>query len=332
MNILITGATGYIASHTILELLEKNHEIFALDNFSNSTSETLDKISKISKKNISFFECDITNKKNLEKVLSDVSPDIVIHFAGLKSVYDSIISPLDYYLNNFYGTYLLLTAMDKAGCTKIIFSSSATVYDLNSNPPFTEDDLIRPINPYGRSKLYVENMICDWTNACSKRKAISLRYFNPAGAHCSGLIGENPNGVPTNIMPLILEVASGKRDFLEVYGDDYDTNDGSCERDYIHVEDLAKAHVASLGALNHLDGNNFFNIGTGMPTSVFSLINKFKEITGVDIPFKVTERRPGDSPRSWADVKKANTILKWSAEKDIESIIKDSFNYISNLK
>jgi len=329
MKVLVTGGAGYIGSNTLVELIAAGHEIFVVDNLVNGKKSTIDAVMNISNQRFVFFDCDITNRENLSCLLDKVKPDVVMHFAGVKSVNESISNPIYYYDNNFYGTSCLLHSMDQVGCKKIIFSSSATVYDPKGEPPYTESHPTRPINPYGRSKLFSENILEDWASLDRDRSAICLRYFNPAGAHTSGALGEDPRVEPTNLMPIILKVASQSIERLNVFGGDYPTDDGSCERDYIHVTDLAKGHVAALDRVRSLLGYNIFNLGSGEPTSVLDLVMKFSLVTGVEIPYQIVSRRLGDSPRSWASVEKSKRILGWQTVESLDSIIYDSFNWLT---
>ena len=335
MKILVTGGCGYLGSHTLIELTKHATEICVVDNLINSDANVLVRVQKISKpaKKISFVNLDIRNFDNLLMVFANFNPDAVIHFAGLKSVSESTKEPLEYYEVNFVGTLNLLKAMDKVGCKNIIFSSSATVYGKPVYLPFDENHPTAPVNPYGWSKLMVEYLLRDWASLELDRKVVALRYFNPVGAHSSGEIGESVVGNPGNIMPIIARVAIGKQDFLSIFGNDYDTSDGTGERDYVHVEDLAEAHVSSLIMnLNSNGGFRILNIGTGKGLTVLELVKEFTESSGVHIPYKFAERRAGDISRYWADVSLAQKVLNWTATKDIKRMCEDTWRWSSKAR
>ena len=328
MNILITGATGFIASHTIVELQQNGHDIIGIDNLSNSSIETVDKIAQITGKKIEFHKVDICDYDGLNKILSSKKIDCCIHFAGLKAVGESVARPIEYYDNNIGGTITLLKVLDKIGCHNLVFSSSATVYGTPAFVPITEEC---PkgfcTNPYGWTKSMIEQILLDMQNANKDWNVVILRYFNPIGAHQSGIIGENPNGIPNNLMPYITQVACGKREKLFVYGNDYDTPDGTGVRDYIHVVDLARGHVKALTAINNNCGAEIFNLGTGHGYSVLDVVNTFEKVNNIKIPYEIVARRPGDIASCYANPAKAEKILGWYAEHSLEDMCRDSWNY-----
>ncbi len=330
MNILITGATGFIASHTIVELQQNNHDIIGIDNLSNSSIDTLDNIEKITKKKIDFYQIDIRDYDRLKDALKNHKIDCCIHFAGLKAVGESVSKPLEYYDNNINGTLTLLKVLKEIGCHNLIFSSSATVYGSPKFIPITED-CPKGIctNPYGWTKHMIEQILIDTQNATKDWNIVILRYFNPIGAHPSGLLGEKPNGIPNNLMPYITQVACGKREKLFVYGNDYNTHDGTGVRDYIHVVDLARGHVKALNAINNKCGVEIFNLGTGHGYSVLDVIHTFEKVNQIKIPYEITDRRPGDIATCYAKPAKAEKILKWCAEFTLEDMCRDSWNYQS---
>jgi UDP-glucose 4-epimerase len=330
MNILVTGGAGYIGSHTIIELINSGHGVVAVDNLSNSSSESLRRVEKITGVKIPFYEVDLRNIAELEKVFAGNSFDAVIHFAGLKAVGESVAKPLQYYSNNIDSTLVLLDVMQKHNVKKIVFSSSATVYGNPEELPLTEESRtgVGITNPYGQTKFMIEQILRDLSIADSSMEITLLRYFNPVGAHSSGLIGEDPNGIPNNLLPYVAQVAVGKLKKVNVFGNDYDTPDGTGVRDYIHVVDLAKGHVA---ALNHsMPGVSTFNLGTGRGVSVLELIAAFSVAAGKDIPYQIVDRRVGDIASCYADPKKANDELDWVAEKSIEEACVDSWRWQSN--
>lgn len=327
MRILVTGGAGYIGSHTLVELLAKDHEVCVVDNFSNSDKTALDRVSQISGKNFPHFEADIRDKSALQGIFQDFRPEAVIHFAGLKAVGESVEQPLRYYDVNVTGTLCLLAAMNQVGCKKIVFSSSATVYGEPKYLPIDEDHPCSPTNPYGRTKLIGEQILTDWQKATPNSSAVLLRYFNPAGAHPSGRIGENPRDLPNNLMPILADAAVGKRAQIFVFGDDYETTDGTGVRDYIHVTDLARAHVMSLDYAVARDGAIAFNIGSGLGYSVFEMLKAFSRAAGRPIPYRVVPRRNGDIARSIADPARANTVLCWRANLSLEEMCTSSWNW-----
>ena len=332
MSILLPGGIGYIGSHTTIELLQKGEDVVVIDNFSNSKPEMIEKIEKIAGKKIKFYEADYTDRNAVEKVFAENNIDAVINFAGYKAVGESVKEPLKYYYNNITGCIVLLETMKKYGVKKFIFSSSATVYGKPETVPITEEFKIGgTTNPYGTTKLMIEQILQDAYNADKTLDICILRYFNPVGAHKSGLIGEEPQGIPNNLMPYIVRVASGELKELSIFGNDYDTNDGTGVRDYIHVVDLAKGHVDALEKLNKEGkGLYIYNLGTGKGTSVLDMVKAFEKATGMKVPYKIVERRPGDIDECYADATKAEKELGWKAEKTIEDMCRDSWNYIKN--
>jgi UDP-glucose 4-epimerase len=285
MRVLVTGGAGYVGSHTCVELLEAGHEVFVVDNLCNGHEAALERVRGITNRELQFMNADIRDSNALDKIFNDFKPEAVIHFAGLKAVGESVADPLKYYDVNVGGSISLLTAMTKAECSNIVFSSSATVYGDPKYLPYDEEHPTNPVNPYGRTKLIIENIINDWTKVDTKRRGTILRYFNPVGAHESGQIGEEPIGVPNNLMPYIAQVAGGRRKHLNIYGTDYETADGTGARDYIHVVDLALAHTSALNK-NELNNFEILNIGGGIGTTVLELVSKFEEISGIPIKFK----------------------------------------------
>ena len=332
MAILVTGGAGFIGSHTVVELLEKGEEIVIVDNFSNSSPKVLDKINEITNKNFKFYEVDLLDEEKLEKVFIENNIESVIHFAGLKAVGESVEKPIEYYRNNITGTLVLLKLMRKYNCKKIVFSSSATVYGNPKSLPIKEDFPLSTTNPYGSTKLMIEQILQDVAFADNSFSVAILRYFNPIGAHKSGLIGEVPNGIPNNIMPYILKVASGEYEALTVFGNDYNTKDGTGVRDYIHVVDLAKGHLKALDKIREEKGVKIYNLGTGNGYSVLDLVTTFEKVNGVKVNYKIGARRPGDIAACFADPTKAKEELGWIAEKGIEDMCKDSWNFIETNK
>ena len=326
MRVLVTGGAGYIGSHTCVELLEAGNEVFVIDNLINGHETALERVRDITKCELQFKNIDIRDTNALDKIFKSFKPDAVIHFAGLKAVGESVADPLKYYDVNVGGSISLLAAMSKAGCDKIVFSSSATVYGKPQYLPYDEDHPTNPVNPYGRTKLIIENMISDWTNIDTKRKGTILRYFNPVGAHESGQIGEEPIGTPNNLMPYIAQVADGRREYLNIFGNDYETADGTGARDYIHVVDLALAHISALNQ-NKLNKFEILNVGAGKSTTVLELLKKFEETSGVTLKFKYSLRRDGDLAVFWADSSKAFEIMNWKTERNIKNICEDTWRW-----
>ena len=326
MRVLVTGGAGYIGSHTCVELLKAGHEVFVVDNLCNGHEAALERVRGITNCELQFMNADIRDLNALDKIFNDFKPEAVIHFAGLKAVCESVVDPLMYYDANVSGSISLLTAMTKAECSNIVFSSSATVYGDPKYLPYDEEHPTNPVNPYGRTKLIIENIINDWTKVDTKRRGTILRYFNPVGAHESGQIGEEPIGVPNNLMPYIAQVADGRRKHLNIFGTDYETADGTGARDYIHVVDLALAHTSALNK-NELNNFEILNIGGGIGTTVLELVSKFEEISGIPIKFKYLPRREGDLAAFWADSSKAFETMSWQPERNIKKICEDTWRW-----
>ena len=334
MAILLPGGAGFIGSHTAVELLNEGKEIIILDNFSNSKPEVLDAIKKITGKDFKFYEMDYLDREKLEKVFEENKIDAVLNFAGYKAVGESVQKPIEYYQNNISGALVLLDTMRKYGCKKFIFSSSATVYGEPERIPLTEDCKTGgTTNPYGTTKLFIEQILKDIYASDNTWDICILRYFNPVGAHESGLIGEEPQGIPNNLMPYIVRVASGQLKELSVFGNDYDTPDGTGVRDYIHVVDLAKGHVKALEKLDkEQQGLYIYNLGTGTGYSVLDMVKAFEKATGKKVPYKIAPRRAGDIATCYAEPTKAKEELNWQAEKTLEEMCKDSWSYINKCK
>ena len=330
MAVLVTGGAGYIGSHTVIELLEYNKDVIIVDNFCNSNPIVLDRIREISGKDFKFYKVDITNGDELEVVFKENNIDSVIHFAALKAVGESVAKPLEYYTNNLVNTLTLLNLMRKYDVKKFVFSSSATVYGDPHTCPITEDFPLSTTNPYGATKLMIEDMLRDIAKADPGFNIAILRYFNPVGAHKSGLIGEEPNGIPNNLMPYITKVAVGKLKELSVFGDDYNTHDGTGVRDYIHVVDLAKGHIKALAKLDENCGLVTYNLGTGNGYSVLDMVKAFSKASKREIPYKIVDRRPGDIAMCYANPAKANVELGWKAEFGIKEMCEDSWRWQSN--
>lgn len=331
-KILATGGTGYIGSHTVIELINSGYEVDIIDNLFNSKITVLDQIEKITGKKPKFYEADLLDEAKLDEIFREGHYDTVIHFAGLKAVGESVEKPLIYYRNNITGTVNLLEAMKKYGVHEIVFSSSATVYGIQENPEYVETMVtgMNLTNPYGRTKYFIEEIMKDYAVADPEFKATLLRYFNPIGAHESGLIGEDPNGIPNNLMPIIMRVAEGRIDKLHIYGDDYPTADGTCRRDYIHVVDLAKGHVA---AIEHMkNGVEIYNLGTGTPTSVKEMVAAFEKASGKALPYEVSDRRAGDLAEMWANADKAKKELGWQTSLTVDDAMRDTINYLNKVK
>ncbi|MFA7565012.1 MAG: UDP-glucose 4-epimerase GalE [Candidatus Neomarinimicrobiota bacterium] len=327
MKILLTGGAGYIGSHTLVELLNQNHEITVIDNLSNSKIESIKRVKTITGKELIFNKIDLCNIIELEKVFSSNQFEAVIHFAGLKAVGESVQKPLLYYYNNITGTINLCQMMIKYDVKNIVFSSSATVYGNPTSVPITEDFPIKPANPYGNTKYIIETILKDIQIANPNWNVIILRYFNPVGAHESGLIGEDPNGIPNNLMPYISQVAVGRLPYLKVYGNDYPTKDGTGIRDYIHVVDLALGHLKALDKLSTKPGYCIYNLGTGQGYSVLDVITTFEKWSQRKIPYKIVGRRPGDIAECYADPSKANRELAWKAERNLDDMCRDTWNW-----
>ena len=332
MAILLPGGAGYIGSHTAVELLNEGKEVIIVDNFYNSKPEVLEKIKQITGKDFKFYELDCLDKKALEKVFEENKIEAVINFAGLKAVGESVKKPIEYYMNNITGALTILEVMKEYNCKKFIFSSSATVYGEPEKIPLTENCKTGgTTNPYGTTKLFIEKILQDLYKSDKEWDICILRYFNPVGSHESGLIGEEPQGIPNNLMPYIVRVASGQLKELSVFGNDYDTPDGTGVRDYIHVVDLAKGHLKALEKLNKENsGLYIYNLGTGIGYSVLDMVKAFEKSTGKKVSYKIAPRRDGDIATCYADCTKANKELGWKAEKTLEDMCKDSWNYIVN--
>lgn len=332
MSILVTGGAGYIGSHTCVELLNAGYEITVVDNLYNSSPKSLDRVKELTGKDFKFYKCDIRDTDGMDKIFKENKIDAVIHFAGLKAVGESCEKPLEYYDNNIGGTLKLCEVMRNNNCKNIVFSSSATVYGMNNISPLKETMKTGgTTNPYGTTKYMIEIILEDLCKADSEWNVTLLRYFNPIGAHKSGRIGENPNGIPNNLMPYITQVAIGKREFLSVYGDDYDTHDGTGVRDYIHVVDLAEGHVKAVD--NILEGNKgvqVFNLGTGVGYSVLDIVKAFNKAYGKELPYKIAPRRAGDIATCYSDPTKAKEVLGWTAKRGIEEMCEDSWRWQSN--
>ena len=326
MAVLISGGTGFIGSHTCVELINAGYDVVVADNLCNSKKEVLDRLKTITGKTIKFYEIDLRDKKALDNIFKTENIDSVIHFAGLKAVGESVAKPLEYYDNNLISTLVLCEVMRENNCKKLVFSSSATVYGTQEEMPLREDMPLGAITPYGKTKLYIEEILRDL--AVSEEWSIALlRYFNPIGAHESGLIGEDPNGIPNNLMPYIAQVAVGRLKELSVFGDDYNTPDGTGVRDYIHVVDLARGHVKAVDYVLRATGCEAFNLGTGKGTSVLELKNAFEKASGKTVPFKIVARRPGDLATVYALPTKAKEVLGWASEYDVERMCVDTWRW-----
>ncbi|UKI22556.1 MAG: UDP-glucose 4-epimerase GalE [Anaerotruncus sp.] len=328
MAVLVTGGAGYIGSHTCVELMNAGIDVVIVDNFYNCKKSSIDRIKALVGRDFPYYECDIRDREGLDEIFKKEKIDSVIHFAGLKAVGESVQKPLEYFDNNITGTLVLLDVMRKNGCKKIVFSSSATVYGTKNISPLTEDMEIGGVtNPYGRTKYMIECILQDLYVSDNDWSICLLRYFNPIGAHKSGRIGEAPNGIPNNLMPYITQVAIGKRDHLSVFGNDYDTPDGTCVRDYIHVVDLALGHVKAVQKVEGEKGIFIYNLGTGKGYSVLDVVNAFKKASGVDIKYEIVGRRAGDLATCYSDPSKAYKELGWKAERDIEEMCEDSWRW-----
>jgi len=334
MQVLVTGGAGYIGSHTVLSLLENNYDVVVYDNLVNSNIESINRVEKLTDKLVKFVEGDICDKDKLCNLFKQFKIDAVIHFAALKAVGESAEIPLSYYQNNVHGSICLLEVMQQHNVHDFIFSSSATVYGEENDVPYVETmKLGTPSSPYGASKVMVERVLADLAISDGNFRGVSLRYFNPIGAHESGDIGEDPKGIPNNLLPYVAQVAVGKRDKLSIFGDDYPTTDGSCERDYLHVMDLAQGHVAALDWLisnEKFSGVEAFNLGTGNAVSVFAIVKAFEQAINKTIPFEVSPRRTGDLAAFWANARKANKELNWQASRSLEQMMKDTWRWQSN--
>lgn len=328
MAVLVTGGAGYIGSHTCVELLNAGKDVVIVDNFYNCKKSSLDRIRALVNKDFKFYECDIRDKEGLDEIFKKEKIDSVIHFAGLKAVGESVHKPLEYFDNNVTGTLILLDVMRNNCCKKIVFSSSATVYGMNNISPLTEDMEVGGVtNPYGRTKYMIECILKDLYTSDNSWSICLLRYFNPIGAHKSGTMGEDPNGIPNNLMPYITQVAIGKREYLNVWGNDYDTPDGTGVRDYIHVVDLALGHIKAVEKAENNEGLFIYNLGTGKGYSVLDVVKAFEKASGVNIPYKIGPRRDGDIATCYSDPSKAEKELGWKAQRDIEEMCEDSWRW-----
>ena len=329
MKVLLTGGAGYIGSHTVVEMCAAGHDVVVIDNFSNSSPLVMGRVEELVGRKIPLYHADVADEAVLDRIFAEHKIDAVVHFAGLKAVGESVRMPLAYYENNLGTTFSLLRAMKRAGVNRFIFSSSATVYGTPESCPITEQSATgKCSNPYGWTKFMIEQILTDYAHANPEMQVILLRYFNPVGAHKSGRIGEMPNGKPNNLMPYITQVAVGKLEQLSIFGNDYPTPDGTGVRDYIHVVDLARGHVAALGV--QTQGVEVFNLGTGVGYSVLDMVNTFSRVNGVDVPYRIVERRPGDIAECYADPTKAREVLGWHAELSLEDMVRDSWNWQSN--
>ena len=328
MNVLVTGGAGYIGSHTCLELLESGYGVVVIDNLCNSNPKSLERVQKLTGKSLKFYEGDVRDEELLRKIFAENEIGCVIHFAGLKAVGESVAIPWKYYDNNLNSTLVLTKVMKEVGMMNIIFSSSATVYTADNEMPLRETSRTGGCtNPYGWTKYMTEQILSGMANAEKEWSICLLRYFNPIGAHESGQIGEDPRGVPNNLMPYITQVAIGRREFLSVYGNDYDTHDGTGVRDYIHVVDLAKGHVAAVKYTTEHNGCEVFNLGTGVGYSVLDLVAAFERATGIKIPYRIADRRPGDIAECWSDPSKAERELGWRAKRTLEEMCRSAWNF-----
>lgn len=327
MRVLVTGGAGYIGSHTLVELLGQGHEALVVDNFANGSPVAIERVRQLTNGHVEVEDCDIRDTMRLSAAARAFRPDAVIHFAGLKAVGESVRLPVEYYDVNVSGTLSLLRAMAGARCRRIIFSSSATVYGIPDYLPYDEDHPTRPESVYGQTKLMAEQVLTNWTQATEGASALLLRYFNPVGAHVSGRMGEDPQGVPENLMPYLAQVATGERESLRIFGDDYPTPDGTGIRDYIHVTDLARAHVAALDHAAGTTGAHVFNIGTGRGYSVREMLAAFSAAVGRDLPCEVVARREGDIPEMQADCRKASEVLGWRAERGLDDMARDLWRW-----
>jgi UDP-glucose 4-epimerase len=329
-TILVTGGAGYIGSHTAVELLNAGHQVVIVDNLCNSSAKVLDRIEALAGKNFSFVQADVRDSAALDRIFAEHRIDGVIHFAGLKAVGESVAQPLRYFDNNVGSTLALLHAMERANVRRMVFSSSATVYGDPDQVPITESSRLQVTNPYGRTKLMCEDILRDMQVSDPRWQVAILRYFNPVGAHISGTIGEHPNGIPNNLMPFITQVAVGQREFLSIFGQDYPTPDGTGVRDYIHVVDLAQGHLAALNYLQNQQASITVNLGTGRGVSVKELAETFARVTGVPVPYRFVDRRPGDVAACYADTRLAKEALGWQAQLGVDRMCQDAWRWQSN--
>lgn len=332
MKILVTGGTGYIGSHTAVELLNSNYEIIIVDNLSNSKIEVVDKIKQITGKDFKFYQIDLRDKDKLSNIFKENKIDAVIHFAGLKAVGESVKKPLLYYRNNLDSTLTLCEVMNEYNVKKLVFSSSATVYGSQKVLPIKETASLSTTNPYGSTKLFIEYILDDIYKSDNEWSIIKLRYFNPVGAHVSGIIGEDPNGIPNNLMPYISKVATKELPYLNIFGNDYNTKDGTGVRDYIHVVDLAKGHLKALEYINNNKGSIAVNLGTGVGYSVLDIVKSYEKVNNIEIPYKIVDRRDGDIEECYADPSKAYELLNWKTEKTLDDMVKSAYSYVINNK
>ncbi len=330
MKILVTGGAGYIGSHTLLQLLRERHDVLVYENYSNSSPEALSRVKQLANADFEICEGDIQDAGRLGEAFAGFRPEAVIHFAGLKAVGESNEKPLEYYAQNVSGSIELLKVMQRHDCRRIVFSSSATVYGEAKYLPYDENHPLQPKNPYGRTKYFIEEIIRDWAASWDEVSAVLLRYFNPVGADASGRIGEDPNGIPNNLVPYISQVAVGRLKHLNVFGADYETRDGTGERDYIHVEDLARAHVAAIEFSCDVSGSEAFNIGTGCGVTVLEMVKAFEHASGLSVPYRIVPRRDGDVARSLAAVDKAERLLGWKAKLDVADMCRTAWNWQSS--
>lgn len=330
MRILVTGGAGYIGSHTLLQLLRERHDLLVYDNYSNSSAEALSRVKNLVNIDFEICEGDIRDADKLREAFGSFRPEAVIHFAGLKAVGESIEKPLEYYAQNVSGSIELLKAMERHDCRRIVFSSSATIYGQAKYLPLDEHHPLQPTNPYGRTKYFIEEIIRDWAASWQHASAVLLRYFNPVGADASGRIGEDPNGIPNNLVPYISKVAVGRLKQLNIFGSDYQTRDGTGERDYIHVEDLARAHLAAIAFSETSTGCEAINVGTGHGVTVFEMVKAFEHASGRAVPYKIVPRRKGDVARSLAAIDKAERLLGWKAKLDVADMCRTTWNWQSS--
>lgn len=328
MKILVTGGCGYIGSHACLSLLKNNYEVVIIDNLSNSKADVVDKIEKLAGQRPIFYEGDLADKDLVEKIFDEHKIEAVIHLAGLKAVGESVAKPLMYYRNNLDSTLTLCEVMKKHDCKKIVFSSSATVYGDPKKLPITEDSALSTTNPYGSTKLYIEGILSDLYISDPEWNIAVLRYFNPIGAESEGLLGEDPNSIPNNLMPYIVKVATGELEILSIFGDDYETKDGTGVRDYIHVVDLAEGHISAIKKVIESSGIDYYNLGTGQGYSVLELVEAFERVNGVRVNRRISARRPGDIAACYADPSYAEQNLGWKAEKTIDDMCRDAYNFV----
>lgn len=331
-KILVTGGLGYIGSHTSVLLLESGYQVVIIDNLSNSKIEVVDKIKKITNKDFKFYKEDLRNEKELDNIFKKENIDAVIHFAGLKAVGESVKKPILYYQNNLDSTLTLCKIMNKYNVKKLVFSSSATVYGSQEVLPIKETASLSTTNPYGSTKLFIEYILDDIYKSDNDWSIIKLRYFNPVGAHDSGLLGEDPNGIPNNLMPYVSKVAMGELPYLNVFGDDYKTKDGTGVRDYIHVVDLSLGHLKALEFIEKNNGSIAINLGTGKGYSVLDIVNTYEKVNGIKVPYKIAPRRDGDIAECYADPTKALELLNWKAEKNLDDMVRSSYNFVKNNK